>query len=509
MADGTAAPAGHGGVLPTLRCAFALERDTMDAVSRELREDGADEVLELPPVPWTHAHRPAAIQPLRGLSGCGVRIAAVSCGARHTIAVAAHPRGVLFAWGANDRGQLGLDGGHGDRHAVRVVAERVQALAAAGVRVAAVAAADLHSLVAAEDGTVYAMGANMSGQLGLNSTADVLGPPVRVEALVGTEVVALASGPVHTLFLARDGAVYSCGSNSCGQLGLGAPIGGNVLLPQRVLKRAHTRWAVLCGVDAHGDTRHFFVDRNAEHASENIAQRMHFGAWQPDFVTVDKLPPIAAVAVGSQHSVLVARRDAGSLAFAMGSNSSCALGAPLGEIVGAHTPRVIPLRGAWDAHLHTRVAARITAAAAGCNGTCLMDDVGRVYRNDLSNSGMSLLCDGAAALAPSYILRYIIINRDGGARLLTRALTLAKCDRIAPITTARGMVVAAAAVGGCGAVLLARRRRWCPRTHHHFSASVRRAIVALYALARHGRGAPAVLNCDLLELICEYIAQRA
>lgn len=66
------------------------------------------------------------------------------------------------------------------------------------------------------DGTLFAMGDNSQGQLGNNSTTDILTP-----TQIMTDVASVASGARHTLILKTDGKLYAVGDNSRGQLGQG------------------------------------------------------------------------------------------------------------------------------------------------------------------------------------------------------------------------------------------------------------------------------------------------
>lgn len=71
------------------------------------------------------------------------------------------------------------------------------------------------------DGTVWAWGDNMYGQLGQGSTATVAGP-----VLVGglNNVVAVAAGARHCLAVRNDGTVWAWGENSGGRLGDGTSV---------------------------------------------------------------------------------------------------------------------------------------------------------------------------------------------------------------------------------------------------------------------------------------------
>jgi alpha-tubulin suppressor-like RCC1 family protein len=108
--------------------------------------------------------------------------------------------------------------------------------------VVAVAAGWNHSLALRSDGTVWAWGSNSSGQLGTGSgtTHDVFGPdsatPVQVPGLSG--MVAIAAGHFNSLALAGDGSVWAWGSNLSGELGQPACVSGlcpfNEGVPNRV-----------------------------------------------------------------------------------------------------------------------------------------------------------------------------------------------------------------------------------------------------------------------------------
>eukprot|EP00930_Biecheleria_cincta_P085989 TRINITY_DN7535_c0_g1_i2.p1 TRINITY_DN7535_c0_g1~~TRINITY_DN7535_c0_g1_i2.p1 ORF type:complete len:1110 (+),score=208.72 TRINITY_DN7535_c0_g1_i2:323-3331(+) len=139
------------------------------------------------------------------------------CGSAHTLARTA--TGLLWAWGCNEQGQLGL----GDQK-TRFRPEQVKAFRVS--RCVDVAAGSRHSLAASERGLVFAWGAGGSGQLGSGGIADAEPYPRVVEALkeVG-RCLLLACGHSHSLALvwnedSERECLYSWGLGSSGQLAL-------------------------------------------------------------------------------------------------------------------------------------------------------------------------------------------------------------------------------------------------------------------------------------------------
>ncbi len=123
----------------------------------------------------------------------------------------------MYAWGNNSDGQLG-DGSTANSPVP------VQVELPAGVTPVAVSAGWLTSLALGSDGNVYAWGDNQYGQLGDGSTVD--SPvPVRVLLPGGVRAVAVSEGLTTSLALGSDGTVYAWGSNLAGQLGDGTATG--------------------------------------------------------------------------------------------------------------------------------------------------------------------------------------------------------------------------------------------------------------------------------------------
>ena len=162
--------------------------------------------------------------PLTGGPGPGVRIAAVAAGQDHTVCCSVDGR--CFTFGSGWQGQLG----HGEEVNQELLPRCVGALG--GAAIVGCAADGNHSAVVCERGALYTFGYGQEGRLGHGDWAKQL-LPKRVEALAATRVVAVEAGMEHTVALAADGGVWTFGVGNGGRLGVHAD-SRNQLLPLRV-----------------------------------------------------------------------------------------------------------------------------------------------------------------------------------------------------------------------------------------------------------------------------------
>ena len=118
--------------------------------------------------------------------------------------------GTLWAWGRNDKYQLGL----GNTTQTKPSPTKV----GSATNWKSVAAGWYHSLGVRSDGTLWAWGLNERGQLGLgdNATRNI---PTQVGT--ATNWKAVSTGQYHSLGLSSDGTLWAWGYNLDGQLGLG------------------------------------------------------------------------------------------------------------------------------------------------------------------------------------------------------------------------------------------------------------------------------------------------
>ena len=121
--------------------------------------------------------------------------------------------GTLWSWGFNAHGRLGLAE---DDTANRDAPERVGTEADDWATVSGY----YHSMAIKADGTLWAWGFNDSGRLGLGDYQQ-REIPVQV-ASAGDAWLSVSAGSSHTLAVKEDGTVWAWGSNVGGQLGLGS-----------------------------------------------------------------------------------------------------------------------------------------------------------------------------------------------------------------------------------------------------------------------------------------------
>jgi alpha-tubulin suppressor-like RCC1 family protein len=236
-------------------------------------------------------------------------VTAIAAGGWHSLFLKSD--GSLWAMGVDFYGQLG-DGAfrtnapYGASYPAQIVAGNVTTIAAGGY----------HSLFLKNDGSLWAMGADIFGQLGdgtfrTNAPYSVSVP----EQIIASNVTAIAAGGFHSLFLKRDGSLWAMGNNEYGQLGDGTT--NNLNVPELIvagnvtaiaaggwhslfLKSDGSLWAM--GVDFYGQLGDAAFRTNAPH-----------GISRPERIVAGG---VTAIAAGGYHSLFL--KNDGSL-WAMGA----------------------------------------------------------------------------------------------------------------------------------------------------------------------------------------------
>ncbi len=144
------------------------------------------------------------------------KFTAMAAGAYHSLGLA--DNGTLWAWGNNSDGRLGDGSNVGKSSPVQVP------LPAGVSKFTAVAGGYNHSLALADDGTFWAWGYNNKGQLGDGTIIDKRSP-VQVPLPSGVSgFTVLAAGGYHSLALTPDGTLWTWGNNTYGRLGDGTTV---------------------------------------------------------------------------------------------------------------------------------------------------------------------------------------------------------------------------------------------------------------------------------------------
>ena len=186
-------------------CSFSMALDT----SGHVWTWGSNSVGQL----GTGSQAPFDVTPTMVSLPTGTTVKTISAG--EGFGVALNATGKLFAWGIDNRGQLG-DGGHRTGSTVPV---RVHL--PSGTNVTFVASGSEHSLALTSTGGVLAWGDNDFGQLGDGTTLE-RDTPVRITMPSSVKkVTKLIGGGVFSLALTSTGRLLSWGSNVFGELGDG------------------------------------------------------------------------------------------------------------------------------------------------------------------------------------------------------------------------------------------------------------------------------------------------
>ncbi|XP_077942009.1 putative E3 ubiquitin-protein ligase HERC1 isoform X9 [Gasterosteus aculeatus] len=142
----------------------------------------------------------------------GYQVGQVACGLNHTLVVSADGM-MVWAFGDGDYGKLGLG-----NSTAKSSPQKVDALCGSGI--IKVACGTQFSVALTSDGKVFTFGQDRL--IGLpEGRARNHNRPQQVPALSGVHIQDVAVGAEHTLVLSSTGDVYTWGSNSEGQLGLG------------------------------------------------------------------------------------------------------------------------------------------------------------------------------------------------------------------------------------------------------------------------------------------------
>ena len=174
-----------------------------------------------------HGHTMTVHAPRRIESLQDCRVSSVAAGGSHSLVLMDDGTAYSFGYGRN--GQLGI-GSRKDQLIAGSINNKVTSGRSCWT---AVAAGNHHSLGLSDDGVLWSFGRGFKGRLGHGHANADATRPTSVDALRGQRVTAIAAGDMHSVVATDAGACYSFGDNSAGQLGYGDTVGQ--LLPQHIL----------------------------------------------------------------------------------------------------------------------------------------------------------------------------------------------------------------------------------------------------------------------------------
>ena len=317
----------------------------------------------------------------------GKNLAQIAAGGEYACALTVE--GLLYMWGRNSHGELGL-GDVRDRHLPWLVRGVFQK-----IRLKKVACGYEHTLALSVSGAVYAWGCNESGQLGngkktspaavsMGIESEVL-EPQRVQGFKGRRCSDIACGENHNLVIDEKATLWSWGNNAQGALGLGHF--ESVLEPTQI-PQTYRRFfvSISCAADAsiactdHGDVFTWGDDELGQLGHGNVFCKQVGGksAEMKKSVVLQGVR-IVEVAAGFAHMVVVS--DMGRV-YSWGYNAM----AQLGTVTSSDIQRTPILIGTLKEHNIIKASCglchSVFLSSKGDVLTCGKGDNGRLGHRD-------------------------------------------------------------------------------------------------------------------------------
>uniref|UniRef100_A0A667ZSS8 HECT and RLD domain containing E3 ubiquitin protein ligase 3 n=1 Tax=Myripristis murdjan TaxID=586833 RepID=A0A667ZSS8_9TELE len=222
----------------------------------------------------------------------------------------------MLCWGNAVDGQLGI----GEEKNPVFEPRSCQAFSGRGLK--EVACGGQHSLFLLHDGSVYTCGSNSCGQLGHSKTGT---SPELVGALDTQKIAVVSCGRAHSMAVNEQGQVFAWGAGEGGQLGLGTAEEA-VRIPRLIKKLCEHRISqVMCG-----NQHCIALSRDGQLFTwgQNSSGQLGLGKGEPSTLSPQPLKslsgiPLAQITAGGDHSFALSLSGA---VFGWGKNSAGQLG---------------------------------------------------------------------------------------------------------------------------------------------------------------------------------------
>jgi alpha-tubulin suppressor-like RCC1 family protein len=171
-----------------------------------------------------------------------MKVIAVCCGLRHSVALTVTRQ--VYSWGDNTHGQCGVANANESSNIT------TPTLITSIEHCRQIACGHFHTLFLLREptieakATVFSVGKGSEGQLGHRDYTDRF-EPLAIFSLVTQNVVQIACGAEHSVVRTELGDIYSFGSNSYGQLGVGENV-EKTATPQKIPQLSFV-WRIACG----------------------------------------------------------------------------------------------------------------------------------------------------------------------------------------------------------------------------------------------------------------------
>jgi alpha-tubulin suppressor-like RCC1 family protein len=327
----------------------------------------------------------------------GKRVIKIISGDTHTLALTAD--GLVYAWGSNTFGQLGIPS---------VSSSTVPLLIPGLSNIIGIAAGYQHSIAFDSLGNTYAWGSNTVGQLG---TGDNTSSPIPILTLIVAPPVipvSIVTNDSTNIMITATGTVYTWGDNSYGQLGSGI-VGGSsntLVTPTMPFPDPYVSVAL--------------TQRSAAAASSNG----RVAVWGTNDLgqlgignTLPSYGPMSTDNTGVLNGVVITKLAAGSGHVLALSNTGNLYGwgdGVLGQLAnGLNAPVLLPIAIAFPGQTISSISAGSNASAAITSTGKLYgwgsNDTGQFANGDLTDTNVPIIIYRSLA---NRTIQYVIVGSD-------------------------------------------------------------------------------------------------